>query len=216
MKKILALFLQSRIYGWLLKHVIPFIRFTTYYSDFTGLEYEPARQLVQRCDVILTTDDLKLTSKIIPGIVDHAALCLSDHREIAQMTHKDFTIDTMFDLCKESTRVIIMRCPDIWKDPNYMFHMTNKCRGFAGSKYDGQFKLGVEALYCSELVYQADYDHRINCDLTDLAGLGRPYISPTGLLLSENMYCVYDSNHEFDSLTGKEIEKKLRNAGKIK
>lgn len=210
MKKIILLVMQTKAYGWLLKHVIPYIRFTTYYASFTGMNYEGARRTVQACDVILTTDKLKLTSVLIPGVVDHAALCLSDHREIAQMTHKDFTIDTMFDICKESTRVIIMRCEKIWGDPNYKYHMTQKCRGFAGAKYDGQFKLGVESLYCSELVYQADFMRFIECDLTDLAGLGRPYISPTGLLFAKNMKCVYDSEYKLTGLTGKEIEEMFK------
>jgi len=216
LKKILALFMQTKPYGWLLKHVIPFIRLTTYYSNFDGHRYEEARAVVQPCDYILTTDDLKLTSYIIPGVVDHAALVLTGHMEIAQMTHKDFTIDTLFDICKESTRIVVMRCPDIYEDHAYKVKMGLKVAGFKGAKYDGQFTLGVNALYCSELVYQADYEHRLKCNLEDLAGLGRPYISPTGLLCVANAKCVYDSGYKFTGLMGSEIEKLLRNEGKIK
>lgn len=216
MKKVLLWFMQTNFYNWLLKNVIPYIRFTTYYADFDGHKYEQARAIVSPCDYILTTDDLKLTSILIPGVVDHAALVITGHEEIAQMTHHDFTIDTLFDICKESTRIIVMRCVDIYEDHAYKVKMGIKVQRFKGAKYDRQFTLGIGALYCSELVYQADYEHRIECDLTDLAGLGRPYISPTGLLIAKNCKCVYDSDYKFTGLLGCEIEKLLRNEGKLK
>lgn len=209
MKKLILLLMQTRVYAFLLKHVVPYVRFTTYYADFHGRKYEEARALVSSCDVILTTDKMKLTSLLIPGIVDHAALSLYGHTDIAQMTHKDFTRDTLFDICKESTRVIVMRCPDIYSDSRYKFMMIRTCAGFSRAKYDQKFELGVESLYCSELVYQTDFQRRIKCDLSDLAGLGRPYISPMGLLFASNMFCVYDSDYEFTGLTGKQIEAKV-------
>lgn len=216
MKKLILFFMQTKTYSWLLKHVIPYIRFTTYYSSFRGYKYELARQVISDCDVILTTDNLKLTSLLIPGVVDHAALSIGGHIRIAQMTHNDYTVDTMFDICKEATRVIIMRCADIYEDYDYKSRMKQRVRGFEGAVYDGKFDLGVSALYCSELVYQGDFEHRIQCDLTDLMGLGRPYISPTGLLIAKNMRCVFDSDNEYLGLMGFEIEKKLRNEGKLK
>lgn len=97
-----------------------------------------------------------------------------------------------------------MRCLDY--DKFYVEDLVYKCLSLKLAKYDTQFSLGVEALYCSELCYQSDFDHRLKVDLSDLAGLGRPYISPMGLLFSKNCRCVFDSNEVFTGLMGSEIE----------
>jgi len=54
--------------------------------------------------------------------------------------------------------------------------------------------MGVKALYCSELVYQSDFERRLDVNLEDLAGLGRKYISPDGLYKAKNVRVVWDSD----------------------
>lgn len=186
--------MQSKPYRWLLKSVIPYIRFTTYYASFPGSKFHEGYDLLEPGDIILTTDDKKLTTVLIGGEMTHAALCVSKDKvwEVSEMTHSDYTKSTFFDVCKQSTRVIILRCRD-WDD-EYTKMVIARCRGFEGALYDADFDLGVIALYCSELVYQSDFDHKLDVSLEDLAGLGREYISPTGLLKAKNCDIVWDSN----------------------
>ena len=56
-----------------------------------------------------------------------------------------------------------------------------------GASYDIQFEFGIEALYCSELIYHADEERRLDVDLSDVANLGRKYLSPTGLFNGDNI-----------------------------
>ena len=56
-----------------------------------------------------------------------------------------------------------------------------KCKSFQGAEYDASFDLGVKSLYCSELIYQSYQGNSLGANLEDFVGLGRPYISPTGL-----------------------------------
>lgn len=200
--------MQTKIYKYFLKNIVPYIRFSMYYPKLRGIQFEEIRTRILPCDIILTVDKRKLTSFLIPGEFSHAAFFLGFRRtfEVAEMTHEDYTKSFLFDVCKQSDRVLILRCKDIALDPHYGFRMIHKCLSFQNTKYDSDFSLGVEALYCSELIYQSDFEKRIKYDLSDLAGIGQPYISPDGLLQAHNCYCVYDSDGIYTGHTGKKIE----------
>ena len=193
MKQLLMFFMQTSFYSWLLKSIIPYIRFTMYYSQFPGSKYHKAYDLLCAGDIILAKDPKKLTTLLIGGDWSHAALCVSkdEQFEVAEMTHRDFTKSTFFDICKEAEAVAIIRCADF--DADYIKSVVDKCKSFEGATYDVTFTLGVAALYCSELVWQSDYEHRLKVSLEDIAGLGRPYISPTGLWKAENCGLIFDS-----------------------
>jgi len=204
MRRPLVWLMNTRAYGWLLKHVIPYIRFTTYYTSLRGAKYREGYERLQPGHILLTLDRKKLTSLLIPGGFAHAALCVSklstndrpavspDDYEVAEMTHTDYTRSFFFDICKEADRVVILECTD-W-DPEYTAKVIAKCLEFHDAVYDVQFDFGIKALYCSELVYQADFERRLQVNLEDLAGLGREYISPTGLRNAKNVRVVWDSD----------------------
>lgn len=186
--------MQTSAYGYLLKHILPYIRLTTYYTSFRGNQFYEGYKRLRPGDIILTHDKKKLTGLLIPGTVDHAALCVGRNGkdyEIIEMTHEDFKPTWFFDICKESDRVIILRCYDF--DFEYIHRMIQYAWTLNKAKYDGRFKLGVKELYCSELIYEADFERRLKVDLSDLLGLGQPYISPEGLLKAKNAYVVFDS-----------------------
>ncbi len=206
-KRLLVWLMNTESYGWLLKHVIPYIRFTTYYTSLRGAKYTAGYEKLEPGHIILTLDKKKLTSMLIPGDFAHAALCVSNlsvaerpstspgDYEVAEMTHTDYTKSYFFDICKESDRVIILKCTD-WDD-EYTQKVIAKCQEFEDATYDVKFGFGVKALYCSELIYQADFEKRLQVNLEDLAGLGREYISPTGLYNAKNVKIVWDSDeHE--------------------
>ena len=180
----------------MLIHVVPFIRFTTYYASIRGWKYQRGYSLLKPGDIILTTDKKKLTTLLIGGIFTHAALCVSKNSEweISEMTHTNYTKSCFYDLCKEADRVMILRCLD-W-DSEYTKKVIEKCRTFIDAKYDTAFDLGIQALYCSELVYQSDFERRLKASLDDLAGIGRPYISPTDIYEAKNVQVVWDSDKE--------------------
>lgn len=185
--------MQTKAYKWLLMHVIPYIRFTTYYTDFTGLQYHSGYKLLKPGDIILTTDKKKLTTLLIPGEFTHAALCVGKDGEweVSEMTHDDYVKSCFFDVCKQADRVVILRCKD-WKG-SYIDRVIWNCKMLQDAKYDIQFNLGVKALYCSELVYQSDREKKLQVSLEDLAGIGRPYISPTGIYKAKNVKVIWDS-----------------------
>ena len=189
--KFLIWFMDTKIYNYLLRHVIPYIRFSMYYTTFRGWKYHQGYKLLEPGDIILTQDKKKLTTLIIGGEYSHAALCVSKDGifEVAEMTHTDYTKSCFFDICKESDKVAILRCPD-W-DTEYTQKVIDLCRTYEDAIYDNSFEFGVKSLYCSELVYQADFERRLKVSLEDLAGLGRDYISPFGLFKAENVDIIW-------------------------
>lgn len=197
MRKFLVLFMNTKFYEWLLIKIIPYIRFTTYYTSLRGRQYTLGFSLLQRGDIILTTDKRKLTTLLIGGEWTHASYCVDQPDfEVAEMTHTNFTKSYFFDLCKEADRVMILRCRDF--DPDYVDKMIARCLSFQNASYDVLFEFGVKSLYCSELVYEADFERRLEVDLSDIAGLGTQYISPTGLRNAKNVWVVFDSDEVTD------------------
>lgn len=201
-RRIVLSFMQTRFYEWLLKSIVPFIRYTTYYPKFPGYKYLIAYELIQKGDYILTIDIKKLTSYIIGGEWTHAALFIGKAApvQVHEFTHKDFTQSTFFDVCKESDEIAIFRCNDPRCTPEFIDKVIDKSWSFQLLKYDSSFKLAVEtelgfkidALYCSEHIYEA-YFRILDVSTEDLAGLGQEYISPVGLSRAKNVTCIFDS-----------------------
>lgn len=195
-----ALWLMSTsVYNNFVLKVLPYIRLSLYYTSIRGWQYRRGYQLLQDGDIFLSYDKKKLSTFIIPGQFSHAGLCVGkgEQWEISEMTQKDYTKSTFFDVCKEADRVVIIRCKDF--DPEYIKHtLIPACKNLSDAKYDAAFELGVQALYCSELVYQADVEKRLKVDLSDLAGLGRPYLSPDGLFKAKNCELIWDSEKEVE------------------
>jgi hypothetical protein len=228
MRKILLWLVQTRFWSWLLLKEIPYIRFTTYYASFPGKEHYLGYGYLNPGDFILTVDRKKLTTMLVPGTMTHAAFCVGhagknkffpiqdtqEFFEVAEMTHHGFTKSWWFDICKESDRVLIMTCMDWTEDDKAK--IIARVKSFQHAAYDVAFTLGVNALYCSELVYQAETQTvgKMKFDLTDMAGLGQPYISPDGLMFSENSLCLYDSDYLFTGLRGCEVLAKLESLHK--
>lgn len=214
-RRLVMWLMSTKLWSASLRHVIPFIRFSCYYPGIRGTAFKAGYDVLFPGDIILTVDYKKLTTFLIPGTFAHAALCLqasdyyNEDPEIAEMTHTDYTQSDFFDLCKEADRVVILRCVD-WPDA-YFWAVIEKAKSFSKCKYDQQFTLGVEALYCSELIYQADFERRLKCDLSDFAGLGREYLSPDGILFAKNIKVIWDSSSQLDGLTGPECETLLCN-----
>ncbi len=193
-RKLVNWVMHTRLYKYLLKYVIPYIRFTTYYTNLRGKKYHLLYEKLRPGDVILTIDKKKLTTLLIPGEFSHAAMCVSLNKkwEVSEMTHDDYTKSCFFDICKESDRVVIMRCKNITYEK--LNDAIDKCKSLVDAKYDSEFSLGISALYCSELIYVSYEDNLIEANLEDFVGLGRPYISPVGLYHAKNLKVVIDSD----------------------
>ena len=180
----------------MLLKVIPYVRFTTYYTSFRGWKYQRGYALLQPGDILVGVDKKKLTHLLIEGTFSHAIQCVAKGTEFecAEMTHHNFTRSCFFDICKEADRVVILRCRDY--DAAYIEKVIAACLSHADATYNVTFELGIPALYCSELIYISDVEKRLQVSLADLAGLGRPYISPDGLYQAKNVDVIWDSDQE--------------------
>lgn len=176
-RQLILWFIETTFYKFLIKKIIPFIRFSFYYTKFRGNLYHEGYQHLQAGRMIGTIDYSKLTGILIPkvsgGILSHVAFCIHKRTpddfqismqgqpviggmglEVVEMTHTDYTFSDFFDLCKESERVIIFDCDD-W-DQDYKKRLVNAALSLRKATYDVEFQFGLSSLYCSELIYMAD------------------------------------------------------------
>jgi hypothetical protein len=178
--------MSTRLYRFILKYVIP--QATIFHGRGPSWFFKQRlRENMQEGDVLLSKSSFNLTNILIGGKYSHAAVVVSKDK-IAEMSANDFDIVDVDKFCKGTTRVTLLRLKI--EDKQYAESIAKEAMSFADREYDLDFKLGVEALYCSELCYQADYEGRFKCDLSDLAGIGRPYISPYGLYIAEGLKVV--------------------------
>ncbi len=185
--------MSTKFYKHVLLNVIPYIRFTTYYPDMKGKQYTKLYEAMEPGDIILTIDRRKLTTVLIPGEFSHAGMCVSKDGEweTSEMTHNHYDKTCLFDMAKSSDRIVIMR-PQLSQD--IIDEAIDKCKSLEGTDYDTSFSLGVEALYCSELIYESYENNSLGLDISDLLGMGKPYISPSGLYSAKNLKVVLDTD----------------------
>ena len=208
-------FMHTRFYRFLILHILPNVRFTTRATSITGNQYRTLYAALAPGDIILAVDRHNLTGLLIThitgGQVSHAAKCVgkgpSAPYEIAEMEAEGYTKSMFYDICKRADRVIVGTCHD-WDEP-YTESTVAETLTYEGSAYDIEFILDVpedRAIYregarrrapflaCSELVYVADTQKRLKCNIEDVAGIGRPYVSPEGIRCAVNFVVKADSD----------------------
>lgn len=169
--------MSTKFYRFVLRYVIPEMKIL----HGVGPSYpvkQNIRDIMQAGDIILSKSKYRLTNILIGGNFSHAALVVGPDR-IAEMSAKDFDVVNVDHFCEGCSSIMLLRLKNL--SGEYGERMAKRCMSFDNALYDLGFSLGVEALYCSELVYQSDYEKRLQCDLSDLVGMGREYISPDGL-----------------------------------
>lgn len=197
LKELVAAIMHSKPYRWVIRQVMPFARFSLGYSDLRGWQYQRGYELLKPGHILVSVDRHKLNSVLIPGTFSHAALCVDkgSEWEVSEMTHKHHTKSAFYDICSQADRVAILECKD-W-DPEYVEKIIAKCKSFEHIKYDVEFEPGLKNLYCSELVYEADFERRLK--LAPFKGnkdLGLEIIPPDSLLNADNVEVVWDSDAE--------------------
>lgn len=230
-RKFILWLLQTKFWSFIILKVLPYVRFSTYYTRFAGRDFVEGYDKLKPGQFIICLDDKKATSFLIPGFSSHAAYVVNHCQkknnleyEVAEMTHDHFRKSYFFTVCKEATRVLLCECRD-WDDMDRAI-MCAKINEFENAKYDVSLSLGVNALYCSELIYQLDImaakyrDEKatvgkMKVDLSDLAGIGRQYISPDGLLFAYNTRVVWDSDGYMSGMTGPQAELYCKQRGYI-
>lgn len=199
-RRILIRLMEWSLWVWVLRDVIPSIRFSLHSTKMTGRQYRVGYSLLQPGDIILSRNDRALTTICIPGYWSHALLCVGridrgDAYEIAEMVGTGFVKSDFFDTCHQADHVIILRCPE-W-DLDYARDVIARCMSYDGLPYDFKFAFGVRALYCSELIYQADFEHRLKLTTADMMGLGIvEYVSAQDIREAGNVDVVWDSDQK--------------------
>lgn len=114
-------------------------------------------------DFILCSDKRKLLSFIIPGKFTHAALIGENHNAF-EMTNKNFKVEHILDILYQADYAVLCRIKGI--DSDYASKMVERAKTFSRAKYDVQFNIGRNELYCIELIYHADFEHRLEVKST--------------------------------------------------
>ena len=196
--RILLWIMEHQPYLWLIKHVIPNIRFSFGYAKLKGKKYREGYKLLKPGHILLSRDHSKLISIMIGGKWCHAAMCVSKdvegEYEVGEMTRIGYTKSEFFDICHEADRVAIMECTD-WDDAYIRDVVIPTCRSYEGVGYDYAFTYGVKILYCSELPWASDLGDRLQV-CTGPGKLGRDHISPNGLAEATNGRIIWDSDWE--------------------
>lgn len=215
-RKTVFWFMDTRLWFNLLKYTIPFIRMTPYYPRLKPLVFQLLYKALRPGDFIFQIDVKKLTAMAIGGEWSHVAYCVDKGAgkvEVVEMTHENFHQTDFFQVCKEGTRIAIGRIDDpkwteeynkrfiynLWEEQDsvYNFNFRAKERIDPRSTQPLRDKNGDKIFkfnYCSQLGTTADTENIIQCNWEDLAGLGVPYISPTGLYKAKNMKIIADSD----------------------
>lgn len=194
LKKIYIWVASSWAWQFLLTWIIPAIRFGG--KPITDAQIQELSSVIQKGDCILLKDPKKLSHILIGGTWSHAAICTSflddQYPVFGEMGHAGFQEVNIKKLVGYSTKIAVIRPKDA--DFTYMKLMGEEARriGLLSIGYDFIFSLGEKSLYCSELVYLADYHKLYQANLDDLAGLGHPYISPDGLYKAKGAKIVFE------------------------
>jgi uncharacterized protein YycO len=116
---------------------------------------QAARDIIRAAnvgDVLLTTRRGSLTSRLIPGFWSHAAIVV-DGDAVVHATYPNVSRSSITELVLGATDVMIVR--PVFADGEQRGTAIRWALMQLGHPYDLGFEHGVDAFYCSELVWLA-------------------------------------------------------------
>lgn len=182
--------MQSKFYEFFLRHVVPRLRWPEGLPMMIRLN---SMQWLEDGDLVLVRTKKSLGAKLIPGLWDHL-LVYTNHApkfQFVEMIAHGWNEVDYKHVFNDCDGICILR-PKLPWSKKYINIFRRKCLSFKGCKYDNQFTLGIKTLYCFEMAYQSDVEHKLNFNLEDLAGLGRPYLSGNGIRNCPDLRVVYE------------------------
>lgn len=188
-------FVRQKLFKKIVLKILPLMRFSNRLTQMNGRAYHDGYDRLRPGDIVLTKDNSRLSTWIIGGYWAHAGLCVSKDMdfECAEMTHEHYTESTFADMCFKADEVAIVRMKS-WSEDYIRKTIIPNVKSFKGSKYDYMFNLKNDYLSCSEMIYKADTLKKGKFNKEDIAGLGREYISPTGLYNSVEAEVIWRSS----------------------
>lgn len=175
--KLARLLVKFKLVRWMLSKILPHIRFSTGYAKFGSKDFYKLLTAVCPGDFLLSVDRSKLSTYLIPGYWSHAAVVVGvpgSGTEIAEMVAGGFKRVGLFDFCKESDDVVLIR---VWKTRDHQNQIIKKCLSLSGAKYDLEFEHGDLEYYCSELCAASDDRDTLNIK-------NKPVINPDDIFNS--------------------------------
>lgn len=159
---------KFNIIRFLIKRVIPKIMFRTQYSKITGARYLEVANYLKEGDILLSVDNYKLTSFLIPGYWSHAGIVKSTNGQItiSEMISDGYSETNLYDFCKSSDNIMVIRVDK--NQSGYGLRMANEINKYINSQYDIEFEHGDKEMYCSELVAACDFENRLGLDLSKI------------------------------------------------
>ena len=181
--------MQSYLYNIFVKYLLPKLRWP---KGIHLVHSSLIKRVIEPGDILLSATTKSLGAQLIPGKWDHAAIYTGKNKDeaVSEMVANGYQEVSLDYFLKDCDHVCLLRARD-WTFP-YTRLFIDTCLGFKGVQYDRQFTLGIKALYCSELIYHSDIDKKLVFNLEDLAGLGRPYLSPIGIYNSKSLRKLYE------------------------
>lgn len=200
-RQLIDKFSKTKLWKWF---VLDFMRITSinhFFVRHSGKEFYHAYNLLRPGDIILTSDSLSLSSFAIPGEWSHAGICVGKGMEweISEMLTTGYAKSHFYDIFTRAEKIKIIRCFG-WSS-DYVRKVINNVKSYSAAEYDYTFGINnnkdvagtdIPFLYCSEMIWEADVARLLNVNLEDVAGLGRPYLSPDGLANSKNVITVWE------------------------
>jgi hypothetical protein len=196
--------MNTKPYKWIGLEIVPNIRFSTRVTDMRGKHAMQILNQAKPGDFILCSDKKKLISSIVPGELTHAALIVENYNTF-EMTHENFKVEHILDILYQADYAVLCRIKG--GDSDYALKMVEYAKTFSDAKYDVKFKIGPDELYCSELIYHADFEHRLEVELSTM--FGEKQVTAVDLFFAKNCEVIY-------STSDKIIEVLTKNKRKIK
>lgn len=121
-------------------------------SDF---HFSAITEEIQNGDVLLSRRKWEVSNFFIPGFYTHAAIYIvTDHMHtIVESTAKGTYKKSLAKFLFEKDYVCLLRPKFIRKDSSESERIIDQALRYIGRPYDYLFEKGVEAFYCSELIW---------------------------------------------------------------
>lgn len=183
MHSIASWVMSTWVMQWVIKFVVPKVRFTVTPPRMNSGQYSAFEQSIQPGDLVFSVDRAKLSTVLIGGSWAHVGIVDSDKMIVEAHFPKSRRIHPA-EFCFTSDVVALARPESTWVAEK----LARRAKNLIGYPYDTFFQEGDRALYCSELVKQADYENELGFSPDADAGYDRTkIIKPDDLYMAENI-----------------------------